>query len=528
MKKYFRKTVSIMLAVLIALCSSAVAFAAETVTPVIIISGMNAHPLYLEDGTSAFPPDQNRIIKNVPSIVLPAVGSIAKNDWSIFAEKGLDPIGNVFEPISCDENGDSVYNVKAKTYPGSAANHKEQFADGTRTESAVIRAISEKIGWENTYYYHYDWRMNPLDLADELDEIVRLALSESASSKVSLVSLSFGGMILSSYIYKYGSEHIKNAVYGSTGFNGVELVGQMFTGAVDINTGDILNYLTSSAKEHDFLSAMLSLGTYGITTYAGGVQSYVDDYIDNIKMAILDKTYEDIFARTFAHFQGIWCLMPFEYYEQAKQYMAKSAVLSESFLKATDEYFYNVQTQNKKMFDEIMENGVNVYITSAYGFSGMPFTSDCSSQTDNLIDTYHMSGNATVAPYGKKLDTASYSHDGSCTEPTHCHLSLDGEVDASVAMFPEQTWFIKNMGHVEFRINDDSNALLVFLATSEKRVDVRSDDRYPQFVELDIETGKFISLTKDVTLNEKDGFRFVDFALKLIAFFEKVRIYVGK
>lgn len=497
-----RKILSVILAVLLLVCSAVPAFAAsEKQTPVIVVSGMGTFPLYSGD-EQIFPMENTKIVKAVSQIVLPLTGSVATNDWEIFAKYGTKPIHDLFEKMRCDENGDSVYEVHTKTFPESAGNYKDTF-HATRAELSVVERISEKIGWDNTYFFSYDWRINPMKLADDLSDTVKKVMNETGSSKVSLVAMSFGGTITSAYIYKYGTQSLKNVVYASTAFMGTSIVGGLFSGNPTVKLGDALEYLATAVQDSKAAAALVGISAKALSTIGVKGEKAVNDYIKAMFEVLQYPAYSEIFMDTFAHFQGIWCLMGGEYYEAAKKYMPTVATFSDKFFEETDEYMYNVQAKTQQLLEAAKSDGVNVSIISAYGYSGIPLTPDANKQTDTLIDSDFMSGNCAVAPFGKTLSDMDYSKENACTQ--HNHVSTDNQVDASVGMLPENTWLIKNMNHVEYSGGEVSGNLLVFLATSNKPVDVHSDARYPQFIELDRQTRTYSSLTEGVKLEGENA-----------------------
>lgn len=503
MRRTSKKIISVLLSIIMMFSVSAVAFAAEdeAVTPVIVVSGMGSRPLYDADGKTVFPMQSETIINSVAKMVLPLTGSVAMNNWEIFAKYGVEPIHDLFAGLSCDENGNSVNEIIPTLYPESSGNY-EVFtnADETATcETAMVRTIADKIGYDNTYFFNYDWRYNPMLIADELNDMVEKIKAENGSDKVSLVGMSFGGMIISSYIYKYGTDSIKNMVYASTAFNGVELVGRLFAGDIEIELGAALNYLASFTQGIEFLSSILGVSAKVLETYGVKGEKAVNDYLKKVIDVLSYPAYTEVFADTFGAFQGMWCLMPLEYYESAKQFMSNTVTLSDSFYAAVDEYMYNVQGNTAQLFDVAEANGVNIYVVGAYGYAGIPVSAGSANHTDNLIDTYLMTGNSVVAPFGKTLSDVDYSNDGFCV--AHNHVSTDNVIDAGGCLRPEQTWFIKNMKHVEYQVNTRSANLVAWLASSESKVDVHSSESYPQFIELTVSSGEYKSLTDGTQLD---------------------------
>lgn len=499
--KTTKKIIAALLSLLMIFSCASVGFAANEVnekTPVIVVSGMGAFPtVNNETGENVFPPSAETIIKTVLGAAAPLAASVVFNKWDIFGKYGAKPIHDLFEEMKCDENGNPVYNTSAKIFPGSAAQYDE-LKDGENYEVSILRACADKIGWENTYYFYYDWRMSALDIADDLEKTINRAMSETKSEKVSLFAMSFGGTVTSAYLYKYGSDKLKNVVYASSAIYGTDLVGKLFSGNMEIELDAIIDYLEEFLIGSDFAYKAVGLTRDVLAKYGKSAKKAVDAYFLSMLEALREPVYAKIFMDTFVRFPGVWGLMNGECYEKAKETMAPYGNLSESFIKKTDEYMYNVQNKTDELIKAAENNGANVYIIGSYNYSGIPLTEGSCNHSDCLIDTYLMTGYATVANYGKTLTSAADNSKRVCTEKTHAHLSTDGIIDASTGILPERTWFIKNMRHVEYGYSQQASKLAAWIVTSETPVDVHTDSRFPQFVDMNRKTGAFTSLTENV------------------------------
>ena len=503
-----KKLIAILLSITFILASlSVAASAAGDVTPVIVVSGMNAYPLVDENEKTVFPMSIDVLLKDVPPIAGSAVASLLGSNWKYLQKYGLDPIADLFAGMACDENGDSVKTLHTRTFPESLDNYRDHFETFTTNQEGTARAVADKVGWENTYFMYYDWRISPMKLADELNTYVEKAKSEHGCSKVSLVPMSFGGTIVNAYLLKYGHDSIKNIVYASTAFNGVEMVGKLFSGDPKITLGDTMIYMAAFTQDIDLLTDVLS----AVAAYESKRDTVAEKYVDRTVQALIDElgdeVYQKIFGTTFAHMKGIWCLMPDEFYSGAKEYMKAHAEFSESFFDEIDEYM-GFQSSLKSIIADLQNDGVNVYITGSYGFSGIPVTSGADKRTDTLIETYLMTGDTTVAPYGKTLDDVEY------TPTAEGYVSADNIIDASTGMLPDQTWFVKGIGHLKYQYGTRSMDLITMLASSSERVTVTSDENFPQFFAQDVKSGASSSLTEGVSFSDTDsGKKWYDYIL---------------
>ena len=74
---------------------------------------------------------------------------------------------------------------------------------------SVIRDLFEfgkkraaEIGEENVFVFLYDWRQNPVDLAEKLSIFIEDAKELTGADKVSVYTNSYGAQVASAYLYQ--------------------------------------------------------------------------------------------------------------------------------------------------------------------------------------------------------------------------------------------------------------------------------------------------------------------------------------
>ena len=511
-----KKALSLILSVLL-LCGLLIPAAAkaEPVTPVLIISGMGSRPMTdHETGKSVFPPATDTIVKGVFEALGPILGTLVLQNGFLFDKFGADAVHGMFADLACDEDGKSVKQIDSEVFPESMDHYKDTFAEATVNENGMVRSVGERVGWENTYFFNYDWRMNPLDIAEDLHVLVQ-TIKAKYNTKISVVALSMGGNVAMAYLSLYGAEDFKTLVLASTAFLGVEMVGRMLAGDLTVTSQAVLNYFVPFFKSLNL--NVLSAGFDGLAKVAQKTgKPLTNRYLANLVAALKDPLYHKVFRDTFARFLGVWSFVPAKFYAEAKALVRTYTTVSDSFLAKTEQ-LQSVQKSVPKLLKKAEKSGTNVYIVGAYGFGGIPVTKAANNHTDNLIDTHLMTGNCVVAPYGKTLADVKNTRKAVCTDPSHDHRSTDGVIDASFGLRPERTWVIKGMSHVEFGYDHETADLVLWLLTSDKAVDVRSNPQFPQFTELNRKNGKLVSLTGPVDAASKD--QELSFPLRLAAFF---------
>lgn len=490
-----KKVISILLTVILMFSLVSVAFAAGEKAPVIVVTGMGTDQYEVaEDGTRTmiWPPQTDTIVNAVTDFVPGLIKAMIKEDYSDIGSS-VGGIRDLFISLACDENGKLIKNIEPDYYPLSINNYPDGFSEeDTMSERAICRSVGDEIGYENSFFFNYTWSRNPMDIAEDLNDYIASVLSQTGARKVSLVACSMGGTVTMSYIYKYGTSKLKNVIFASSAFQGTEIVGQLFNKDVNIDIYDALSYF-SEFLGYDIFQTIVMLVQRSIKIQDPFLLDKANNLIAELVGNLKEVAFSDVFLDTFVAMPGIWALIPHTYYESAKTALdidkTKYAFL-ENGANCIDNYMNNVQSKASELIAKARKNGVNVYVTATYMCPGIPVQKDSTNYTDNLIDVKYASGGATAARYGSTLTGTLNT---TCDDSTHSHLSPDKIVDASTCILPEQTWIIKNVGHMNYEYNTGLCGLLTTLATSEKEVSIYTYEEYPQFMKFDKTTKTLVS-----------------------------------
>ena len=468
-----KKIISVILSVIMLLSSAVCAFAydGEENTPFVLVSGMNVMPLY-ENDNQVWPMTGDTVVSLAKQLVSPISELIKSKDYKAFGDKALPVVYSAVSKLACDENGDSVYNITTPTYDKNMSNYPELYKDENKDELGIVRAACEKYGAQNVYFYNYDWRLDPLEHADGLNSLIETALTEHNADRVNLACCSMGGTLVTSYLYKYGAQNVKNIIMLSTAFQGVEAVGAMLSGELYIDKDALMSRVGDLGKT-DISSLFYNILMIAVDTAGLGdkAEEICADILNNLK----DEIYSEVLKKVFGTMPGIFDLTAFEDYENAKSFMLDS-VANAKMISRCDEYMYCVQSKAKNLLESAIDDGANVYIVCQYNLQGLPVYSHVSSNTDLLIDVKYASGGAVSA----ELDSVLPDDYVQAVDDGHDHISKDRMIDASSCMFPEYTFFIKNQAHVDYNVGDSTDFIL-YLADSDKQLTVFESD-YPQFM----------------------------------------------
>lgn len=493
-----KKLISILLAMVMLFSLTSVAFAANDVVPVIVVSGMG-RPLYEEqaDGSrvQVWGPGTDSIIKAVAETAPALTYAIATGDFSDL-NNHTGALKAMFEKISRNPDGTPKYNIVSDVYPKSIDNYTDDefFAEHASGEASICLAVADEIGYENTYFFCYDWTNSAITLAAQLNDFIENVKTQKNADKVKLVACSMGGTVTMSYLADYGYDSVDTVVMASTAFLGTEIIGQLFTKRMDVSIDSLLAYFGEFIG-YDFMPTLLSIIKMAVDMSNDELIPTANDALDVLAKNLDSVLYSDLFMDTFITLPGFWSLIPAAYYEEAKEVLFTDREVYSFLAEDIDHYIYDVQMNADEFIAQAQANGVKYYVTATYLCPGIPVYENYTNYTDNLVDLDHSSGRATVAPYGTLLDPDAVNENAVCTDETHNHISADLIVDASSCILPERTWIIKGVGHMNYEYQTPLCGVIVYLVASEDYVDIYSNPDYPQFTEYDKTTGELTSLT---------------------------------
>lgn len=471
------------------------AFAAEEKTAFVVVSGMNTFPLYDENNNKVFPMTSKTITDMVFKVLAPTTEYLITGNSEKFCDRTNPVVYDVFAPLACDENGDSISAVNTVTFNGSLKDSADVFYAEDSDELAVVRAGMDKFGVENTFFFNYDWRLDPLTHADDLNEFILNVKEITGCSRVAVAAFSMGGTVVCSYLYKYGSADLSSLQLCSTAFQGTSCVSALFSGELKVDAEGLIRRLAQLTRNNaaenfiEYLNLKLSLSGFNTT---------LTKIINGISDPALGRVYKEILIPVFGHMPGFWALVDGKSYETAKAYMLGDTC--EGLKARIDEYHYNVQAKAGELLTAAAED-TNIYIIAQYNMQGLPIADESTkSNNDYLIDAAYASGGAVCSLLGETLGEDYVQ----AALPEKNYLSPDGQIDASTCMFPEKTWFIRDMGHVDYPYGAGTD-IIIYFASSDEQITVDNSE-YSQFLTYSYEKNTLLPVESGLKKTVADKF----------------------
>lgn len=482
MKRFF----SIFLAVFMLLDAVPLALAAgaKRDIPIITIPGTSNTHILNAEGETVVPDsfDLKAFLKD-DAAMRPLLTEFAKatvtNRWDTYSDMLVEALSPIWAPAVYDNNGEP------------------QHGDHTTWTWSEDTLRKKTSGFhEGDYYFRYDWRRDPLATARELDAYIDAVLRVTGADKVAIVGRCYGACVAAAYLHSYGCGKIDHTVMYMPMVTGVETEEAAFTGNISLDADNVNLYLDywlnyDRPVESDDLTLLLS-SLVTIVYYSGGLnltawnlQKLIDRFIDHILPRLIRASY--------GTYPGYWAMIGQEAYAEAKQYVFGG--VEEDYaglIEKIDRYHEQVQTPLFDLLDERQAEGMKLTVIAKYGFPTYPFFEGSDYLTDSSNSLTRQSFGATTSTMDGTLPE-SY-REARRQAGFGQYLSADGKVDASTCRYPDQTWFFKDVKHLDM---DPAISDLMTVATCfPGQMTVTDDERYPQFMHKD-EQGQVVPLTEN-------------------------------
>lgn len=474
-----KKLASAVLTVVLIFTACVPAFAAPQVQnaeptapeyPLVVIRGVNLTGGYLDIGTEnerSYMPDI-KVSDIFKAVIKGGAKYMLSRDKKQFLTPILDYVNETFKYVACDKNGDSIYNVGVDEYPLSAANY-EDYPLGDGHEDGILTEAVSRYGAEYVYYFNYDWRIDPLDAAVKIDEMINRAMTDHGCDKVNIICCSMGGVLTVAYLYKYGYENVNKIVMLSSAFQGTYMVSDAFQGKLGIRPEGAYNLLKYGLNLPFPIKILVdALWRAGfIDKICGFLNSFVFEENDYV----MDYTVREIFGTI----PSWWALIVKDEIDACVDYMFPTEEMKAEYaglIERIDRIHAMLDARND-LLRSAKEDGVGIFILANYNMPLYPFYERSTSIGDGL-ETALMAGGAQTADFGTTLDV-----------PETEFLSPDKMVDVTNVLFPDSTWIIKNAPHVPCKVGSEFAEFLFVLIDTEENMTVYSNPLYPRFLCVD-------------------------------------------
>lgn len=373
--------------------------------------------------------------------------AVATNDYEDYIQSLVDAFAPIYADKILDENGNPQNGTHIvwdyKTAPVELGNRHGIPA----------------------YEFFYDWRISPMEVADQLHSYIQRVLAATCADKVNLYARCYGVNVAMAYVAKsyqgeYGEDAfvVNHMVHDTPGLAGYLLVAGLLSGSIVFDADKIDRYCTYFLNGSEIFDdpEIESLAAAFVSILnSAKILGFGTDVIEDIYEKVAPEVISRIaLCATYGRTLAYWAMMG-DYYKKAINTVFYTDELKTQYsglIEKADAY-YELLLKDRKYEDlllELDEKGVKTAVFSKYGQITFPLFEDSEITGDVRGTVVEGSYGATAVEYGNTL-SESYILQAK-VKGTDKYISADKEIDASTCLFPDRTWFLKNVEHDNFPV----------------------------------------------------------------------------
>lgn len=475
-----KKIISIIICLAMLMSFAVPAFAEdESKLPVIYLAGKGNEAIYKADGTLASNPnnlDRGGYIKEAAGPVLEELGkALVTGDYTAYVNSLVEATAAIYEDIDLDSDGNA--------------------SNGTHIKWDSKTVAIDKNA--KTFYFKYDWRLSPLEIADQMDIYVERVLEVTGAKGVNIHCRCLGANMAMAYVAKsYNGDYghafrVKNIMLDTPGVAGYITLGSLLSGSIEFNPDTVdrfvSDFLADGSLIEDPALAMLAYSLVSLLNYAEVLDLGID-FVQDIVDKISDALISPLALCCYGGYPSYWSMVSEKFYDKAINKIFNTPELKEEykvFIEKTDAYHALLGDINEEtgrpLYEDLLLNlkadGVGIAVVAKYGDPCVPMFADSELTGDVRGTVTELSFGATGTDIGKTF-SEDYLKDAEA-KGTAKYISPDKTVDASTCLFPETTWFIKNIAHDEFP--EFFRTLFDDFCKNDGQMTVFDNEKYPQY-----------------------------------------------
>ncbi len=538
MKKVISLILSVLMVALMLTPMMATAANNPADIPIIYIVGKQNSPVYKLDENGNWALDENGKRIAVDSVNTPLGMSRGE-----YIKTQVEPV--LKELLPAFITGDYSKYVQALT-DATAPIYKDLVLneDGIDTDSSIdwnyaVQQPSKGAGGFKYYYFKYDWRYSPYDTADELHQFVEYICAKEKVEKVNIHARCYGSNVAMAYIAKseagfYDTPfRMNNLILNTTPLDGYIVIGSLMSGSIKLDADSLDRFVAYYLAGHEVFDDPL-METIAVVMVSVLNLSQVLGWTTDQLNAFLDKFVDDLVPKvalvSYGTFPSYWSMIGDKYFDKAKLAVfgtTKAEGEYANFITKLNNY-HNLlgdidEATGKPLYASVLKRceanyGMKTAIMAKYGYATVPLFEGSNITGDARGTVTELSLGALGTEVGSVFTDAQLKKIKADENYNEKYLSPDKKVYAGTCLFPETTWFSKNLYHDQLN-QIDPIATAFFLSDGALTVD---NDLYPQFHEY--VDGQFVPVseedeTNDVYTNNpfKILYRFISMLLQLFS-----------
>ncbi|MBQ3137468.1 MAG: hypothetical protein IJB74_08315 [Clostridia bacterium] len=454
-----KKLLSFLLAVIMVLSVMPVAFASDGykcncgVTPIIYIKGRtNIYKDRYAEPTSENMAETNltggtdAIVESALNIVASLGAALITDEWDEYCDVLLDEVTPIYEGYKLNNDGEKGEgNITGIHHLWDV----DQIIAGYREVSKVREGHTVNATyWPQYMQFQYDMRLDPRENAKDLKKLIDATKELTGHDKINIICRCEGNVIVNAYLNMYKEEakkEIEGLVMYNSISNGAEIADELYSNKFDLNADAMNRFISGFLDTSPVLDLVKE--TVNVLTYAGVLDEglgFIEGIYDKICLNLMPRLIREIFGTC----PGWWGMVSPEAFEDAKAFVLETDNADGKYDKLIEKLdAYNEYKKNAGgILKEMQDSGVKVHIIAKYGEQIYPVIDNADLLGDGVVSLKKQTFNgATTSKIDTTLDKDYIAE--RIEKGFGDYISADEKVDASTALFPEHTWYIKNLPH---------------------------------------------------------------------------------
>lgn len=482
MSKHFKKILSVFLALVMISMTVMPAlgavnmFETKSQIPIITISGdgntiydKNDQPLsklskiFANNGGKGGELGTDAIVEATANILMPfLIEGILMDNWDPYYENLQKEISELFGDIILDGNGEATNGT-----------HISQWHQDENTYKMNNDCKGDKGFYSyDDYQFWYDWRLDPMVIADEFNEYIKAVKETTNSGKVSILCRCLGTNVVCAYIEKYGTDDLYGVGFDGSVCMGVDPFSEALSGELMLD-GNALERVLIDANVlglfdvNDFIIATVDLAEKS---------GLIDSVVGVTKATIYEKVYKGVIsalALSSVSYPSYWACVDTDHFDKAVECVfgeegSEKRTKYAGLIEKITTYNNKVKKNIPQLLKSLPENDIKVGVIAKYGFQMIPICESAETIADSFVSIKSASFGATT---GTIYETLSDEYiDAQTKKGLGKYISPDKQIDASTCIFPDNTWFVKGIKHSEWTYAE--NMLLSTIISSDRQLTV--------------------------------------------------------
>ena len=441
--------------------------------------------------------EDSDVMSSVANILLPfLINGLLKDKWDAYYENLQKEISDIFSEIILDGDGNPVEGT------GISQARKDEMA-AYQTDEYLEKIQKRGYYQINDYRFWYDWRLDPLYTADLLHEHIQLVKTKTKCDKVSIMASCLGTIVTTAYIAKYGTGDLHGVGFTGSVSGGAEALSEAISGKFDIDGYAISRTLIDGDYVGEFNVDKFVTSSIELLS-AAGVFNYLEQGVkETLYAKLVEGVTSALALSTLFSFPNYWAAVSADDYDDAMLYVfgpegSEKRQTYAGLIAKIENYNTLVRGNYNTIIKSIGENKVKFGAVSKYGFQILPICQSYDVVSDQFVSVNHSSFGAKTSTI---FDTLSNDYIAERIAAGKAdYISPDKKIDASTCIYPESTWFMKNVSHSEYTTFERKLLYDVITAPGDTVItcgDEKDGLTYSRFLVYDYDTDIMTTMTEE-------------------------------